>query len=140
MAIPRPPDDQPGGQSLRCRRVAEAIKETASTIITQELADPRLGFVTVTGVKVSPDLREAKVFVSIMGEQADRSKTMKALEHAAGFIKRRCGDSLKLRFTPQIKFEFDPSVDKAARLSELLYSDSKDQPEKLEPMDETEAE
>jgi ribosome-binding factor A len=138
MAIPGSPEET-SGPSLRCRRVAEALKEVLGQIITQELSDPRLGFVTVTRVKVSPDLRQARVFVSVLGEGADRSKTLAALQHAAGFIKRRCGDELELRFTPRLRFEFDEGIDKSIRVSELLYSEGQQPPpEKLPPLEEPE--
>jgi len=140
MAIPQNLD-RPEGTSLRCRRVAESIKETVGRVVTQEMSDPRLGFVTVTSVKVSPDLRQARVFVSVLGAEADRSKALAALKHAAGFLKRRCGDELKLRFTPNLRFEFDEGIDKSIRVSELLYSQSEDaSPEKLPPLEEGEPE
>ena len=134
--MPRSPDEAPG-PSLRVRRVAEALKEVAGQVITQELSDPRLGFVTVTRVKVSPDLREARVLVSVLGGEADRAKTLAALRHAAGYIKRRCGDELQLRHTPKISFEFDEGIDKSIRVSELLYEGREGgPPEKLPPMEE----
>jgi ribosome-binding factor A len=124
------------GTSLRCRRIAEALKGVVGQIITQELSDPRLGFVTVTGVKVSRDLKQAMVKVSVLGEQSGRRKTLAALSHAAGFIKRRCSDELGLRFTPNMKFEFDEGIDKSIRVSELLYSGEEVPPEgKLPPFE-----
>ncbi len=134
MAIPRSPDEA-GGPSLRVRRVAEALKEVVGRVITQEISDPRLGFVTVTRVEVTRDLRDARVLVSVLGGEADRSKTLAALEHAAGFVKHRCGDELQLRFTPRISFEFDEGIDKSIRVSELLYEGKTGgPPEKLPPM------
>jgi ribosome-binding factor A len=138
-----PPESEDGqsGTSLRCRRVAESVKETLGRIVTQEMSDPRLGFVTVTNVKVSPDLRQARVFVSVLGAEGDRSKALAALKHAAGFLKRRCGDELKLRFTPNLRFEFDEGIDKSIRVSELLYSQGDAAaPEKLPPLEEGGAE
>ncbi len=131
------PEDY-SGSSLRCRRVAEALKEALGRIITQELSDPRLGFVTVTSVKISPHLKQAKVLVSALGGEAGRGKTLGALSHAAGFIKRRCGDELNLRFTPNLKFEFDDGIEKSIRVSELLYAEEDEtSPEKLPPFDES---
>jgi ribosome-binding factor A len=134
-----PPEriDEKSGESLRCRRVAEALKEVIGQVISQELSDPRLGFVTVTRVKVSPDLKQARVFVSVMGGDAERSKSLAALRHAAGFIKRRCGDELELRFTPRLVFEFDAGIDKSIRVSELLYSQGREPaPDRLPPLEE----
>jgi ribosome-binding factor A len=129
------------GQSLRCRRVAEALKEVCGQVITQELNDPRAGFVTVTRVKVTADLKHARVFVTVLGEESDRSKALAALKHAAGYIKRRCGDELKLRFTPYLAFELDRGVDRSIRVSELLYSASHEPPpEKLPPLEDAPSE
>ncbi len=129
MAIRNPQSlEESDGTSLRCKRVAEALKSIVGQIITQELSDPRLGFVTVTGVKVSRDLKLATVKVSVLSDDAGRGKTLAALSHAAGFIKRRCGDELDLRFTPNLKFEFDEGIDKSIRVSELLYSEDGESP------------
>ena len=129
------------GQSLRCRRVAEALKQVIGQVITQELSDPRTGFVTVTRVKVAADLKQARVMVTVLGEQSDRSKALAALRHAAGYIKRRCGDELQLRYTPYLEFEFDSGVDKSIRVSELLYSAGQEPPaEKLPPLEDAPAE
>lgn len=136
MAFPKPagyPDSE-GGLPLRARRVAEAIKEEASRVITQRLADPRLGFVTVTRVKVTRDLRSAVICVSVLGDRADRSRTMHALEDAAGYVQSLCGKRLGLRFTPRVQFQFDPGVDNSIRVSELLrQADGAGGPPPLEP-------
>ena len=130
-------DDDGSGTSLRCRRVAESIKEVAGRIVTQELSDPRIGFVTVTRVKVSPDLKQARVFFSVLGDGKQRDLALDALRHAAGFIKRRCGDELDLRYTPNLRFEFDEGIDKSIRVSELLYSQGDEEaPEKLPPLED----
>lgn len=124
------PEVEPGtgGESLRCRRVAEAIKEIAGQVVTQELADPRVGFITITRVKVSPDIRIARVYYSAFGGQADRAKAHAALQHAAGFVRRRVGDDLQLRFTPELIFQYDEGIDKSIRLSELLHEGDKTGP------------
>ena len=132
MAIPRHHEED--ATPLRVRRVAEALKEEASLIITQRLADPRLGFVTVTSAKVSRDLREAVIYVSIMGSRGDRSKTLHALRDATGFIKQACSERLKLRFTPNLRFEFDEGIDKSIRVAELLRQAAEEPPPK--PLEE----
>src|SRR5512135_544593 len=132
MSIPRHHAEE--GEPLRVKRVQEAIKEEAGVVITQQLADPRLGFVTVTRVKVTRDLREAVIYVSILGGEGERSKTLRALADAAGFVKRSCGERLQLRFTPAVRFEFDPGVDKSIRVAELLKQASEEaRPEPLRP-------
>jgi ribosome-binding factor A len=135
MAIPRHHEED--GEPLRVKRVAEAIKEEASLTITQKLADPRLGFVTVTRVKISRDLRDAVIYISILGGTGERSKTLHALADARGFIKRGVGDRLKLRFTPNLRFEFDEGIDKSIRVAELLRQASEEPPPKpLKPLEE----
>ena len=126
MAIPRKKEEE--AEPLRVRRVQEAIKEEASLVITQQLVDPRLGFVTVTRVKVVRDLRSAIIYVSVMGGSGERSKTMHALKDARGFIKRAVGDRLQLRFTPELCFEFDVGIDKSIRVAELLRQASEEPP------------
>ena len=113
---------------LRVKRVAEALKEEASLVITQKLADPRLGFVTVTRVKISRDLRESVIYISILGGAGQRSKTLHALADAVGYVKRAVGDRLKLRITPNLRFEFDPGIDKSIRVAELLRQASEEPP------------
>ena len=135
MGIPKHHEE--GGEPLRVKRVAEAIKEEASLTITQQLSDPRLGFVTVTKVKISRDLRDAVIYISIMGGSSERSKTLHALADAAGFVKRAVGDRLKMRFTPSIRFEFDDGIDKSIRVAELLRQASEEAPpEPLQPPEE----
>ena len=135
MAIPRHHEED--GEPLRVKRVAEAIKEEASLTITQKLADPRLGFVTVTRVKISRDLRDAVIYISILGGTSERSKALHALADAAGFIKRGIGDRLELRFTPNIRFEFDEGIDKSIRVAELLRQASEEPPPApLKPLEE----
>lgn len=104
----------------RQERVAQILKEEISTIIVQELRDPRLGFVTVTDVTLSPDLRTARVKVSVLGEPGDERKTMHALRSAAGFIQQGVADRVTLKFTPVLRFEVDESVKKSVRLSRLI--------------------
>jgi ribosome-binding factor A len=135
MGIPKHHEEE--GEPLRVKRVAEAIKEEASLTITQQLSDPRLGFVTVTKVKISRDLRDAVIYISILGGSSERSKTLHALADAAGFVKRAVGDRLKMRFTPGIRFEFDEGIDKSIRVAELLRQASEEPPpEPLKPLEE----
>jgi ribosome-binding factor A len=106
---------------LRLLRINESIKETLSSIITAEgLKDPRVGFVTVTGVETSPDLRHAKVFVSVLGGRTERDLTMKALEKSRGFLQARINASLHMKRTPQLQFLYDETLDNALRIERAL--------------------
>ncbi len=102
------------------RRVDEAMREVLSDAIAKELKDPRIGFVTVTGVKTSPDLRHARVYVSVLGDEPERAATIEGLRSAHGFLQRRLSTQLTLKHTPSLTFEYDESVDRGMRISRLL--------------------
>jgi ribosome-binding factor A len=102
------------------RRVNEAIRVILSDAIARGLKDPRVGFVTVTGVKTSSDLRHARVYVSVFGDQAERTESMAGLHSAHGFLQRRVASELTLKHTPLLSFEYDESIDHGMRISELL--------------------
>lgn len=106
--------------SLRHSRVAEEIKKEVSLIIPQEVKDPRVGFVTVTGVEVTNDLRYAKVFVSVLGGDEDEKRSLSALNKAKGLVRSELGKRIRLRFAPEITFVVDKSLDQGARISQLL--------------------
>ena len=105
--------------SDRMRRVNEAVREVISEGIG-ELKDPRVGFVTVTGVETSADLRHATVFVSVLGSESKRTKTLDALAAAHGVLQARVARELRLKRTPQLTFEYDPSVERGVRMSQLI--------------------
>ena len=104
----------------RMRRVDEAMRAVLSDAIATDLKDPRIGFVTVTGVKTSPDLRHARVYVSVLGDDLERSATIDGLRSAHGFLQRRLADELMLKHTPSLTFAYDDSVDRGMRISHLL--------------------
>jgi ribosome-binding factor A len=104
----------------RMRRVDEAMRAVLSDAIAKDLKDPRVGFVTVTGVKTSPDLRHARVYVSVLGDEPQRSETISGLRSAHGFLQRRLASELTLKHTPSLTFEYDESVDRGMRISRLL--------------------
>src|SRR5438445_8020982 len=106
--------------SGRMRRVDEAVREVLSDAIATDLKDPRIGFVTVTGVKTSPDLRHARVYVSVLGGDPERSASIDGLRSAHGFLQRRLADELILKHTPSLTFEYDESVDRGMRITRLL--------------------
>lgn len=103
----------------RVERVREEIKKEASDII-RRLKDPRVGFVTVTDVEVSGDLRHVKVFVSVYGDEESQSETMMALSNATGFVRTEIGRRIRLRHTPEIQFKIDESMERGARIFKLL--------------------
>lgn len=106
--------------SDRIRRVNEAMREVLSAAITSELKDPRVGFVTVTAVETSPDLRHARVFVSVLGADPVRRRSLDGLRSAHGFLQRRVAGELRLKHTPTLDFLYDDTVDRSARIAELL--------------------
>jgi ribosome-binding factor A len=101
------------------RRVNEAVKEVVSEGVN-ELKDPRIGFVTVTGVETSPDLRHARVFVSVLGSDAKRAKTLDGLAAAHGVLQARVAKELRMKRTPQLAFEYDPTVERGVRMTQLI--------------------
>src|ERR1700716_3102059 len=102
------------------RRVDEAVRAVLSDAIAKDLQDPRVGFVTVTGVKTSPDLRHARVYVSVLGDESVRTDSLAGLRSARGFRQGRVAAELTLRHTPTIVFEFDDSIDRGMRITQLL--------------------
>ncbi|WP_456275455.1 30S ribosome-binding factor RbfA [Bacillus sp. AK128] len=106
--------------SLRATRVGEQMKKELGEIIGRKIKDPRVGFVTVTDVEVTGDLQQAKVFISVLGDEEQRQNTLKGLAKAKGFIRSEIGQRIRLRKTPEITFEFDESVDYGNRIENLL--------------------
>lgn len=106
--------------SRRPERLAEVIKEEVSLMLQGELKDPRIGFATITGVEVSADLRHAKIYVSVYGSSEEQKATMEALHSAKGYVKSELGRRLRLRYAPEIVFKLDPSIERGARIMELL--------------------
>lgn len=104
----------------RQEKVAEAIKKEVSLIIHDELKDPRLGFVTVMRVEVTADLRQAKIFFSVLGKDEDYKRTQEALDSALGFIRRLIAQRINLRFVPELIFREDRSNEYSIRIQEVL--------------------
>jgi ribosome-binding factor A len=101
------------------RRVNQALKEVLSEGVG-ELKDPRIGFVTVTGVETSTDLRHARVFVSVLGSASKRERSLAGLAAAHAVLQARVARELRLKRTPQLSFEYDPSVERGVRMSQLI--------------------
>lgn len=115
--------------NYRSHRLAEELKNEISTIIAQDVRDPRVGFATVTRVEVSPDLRHARVYVSIYGSQEEKIRTLQALAGATPFIRRQVGARIRLRHTPELLFTFDDTVEYGDRMMQLIDEIKKELPE-----------
>ena len=102
------------------RRVDEAVREVLSDAMTTDVKDPRVGFVTVTDVKTSADLRHARVYVSVLGSAAEQSDSISGLQSAHGFLQRRVASELRLKHTPQLEFVHDDTAERADRVERLL--------------------
>jgi ribosome-binding factor A len=105
--------------SERMRRVNESVRQVLAEALL-ELKDPRIGLVTVTGVDTAPDLRHAVVFVSVLGSERKREATMQGLEAAHGVLQSRIARELRMKRTPQLTFEYDASVERGVRMSQLI--------------------
>jgi len=108
--------------------VADQIRQTLAEIVMQELRDPAIGFVTVTGVELSSDLRYAKAFVSIMGSSSEKSATLSALRKAAPFARRTLGERIRLRHVPELSFLEDTTESRAGRIEELIHEIEEERP------------
>jgi ribosome-binding factor A len=113
--------------SHRANRVGEQMKKELGDIIGRKIKDPRIGFVTVTDVEVTGDLQQAKVFISVLGDEEQRENTLKGLAKAKGFIRTEIGNRIRLRKTPEIIFEWDESIDYGNRIDTLLHQLHKDE-------------
>lgn len=104
----------------RTQRVADQVLHEVAQILQREVKDPRVGFVTLTGAKVSPDLHYAWLYYTVFGEEGVRRETSKGLESATPYIRRELGRRLRLKATPELRFEFDESVERGLRMEELF--------------------
>ena len=109
----------------RMRRVDEALREVVAAAVA-DLSDPRLGFVTVTGVDTSSDLRTAKVFVSVLGDSTERDDTLDALRSSHGVIQSRIAAEMRMKRTPTLTFHYDDTIEKGVRISHLLDEGEED--------------
>ena len=110
----------------RMRRIDESMREVVAAAIS-ELADPRLGFVTVTGVDTSSDLRTARVYVSVLGDETERAATLEALRSSHGVIQSRIASETRMKRTPTLTFHYDDTIEKGVRISHLLDDGSEDE-------------
>jgi ribosome-binding factor A len=119
--------------SHRTERVAEQIREEVSQILSTELADPGVGVITVTRVKVTPDLSLARVYWTIMGDQAERKKTQKALGRAAAYVRHLLSTRMSLRRSPEVQFLFDQSVAAQDRVEQILQELKQEEADRTAP-------
>jgi ribosome-binding factor A len=106
--------------SARMRRVNEAVREVVSAHISEDLSDPRIGFVTVTAVDTSTDLRQARVYVTVLGDEHARSEALAGLTSSRGYLQAQVGAELSIKRTPKLAFLYDESTDRGIRLSQLI--------------------
>lgn len=106
----------------RRRRLAELLKKEISDLVVREIKDPRIGFVSITSVDLSADLRHAKVLISVLGNENERKASLAGLRSATGFIKRELGNRLRLKYVPSISIVYDDSIEQGARIISLIDS------------------
>ncbi len=107
-------------EGKRSEKVADLIQKEVSQMLVKSIKDPRIGFVTITKVTVSDDCRFAKVYFSVAGTLAERESSGRGLDSAKGYIRKELGRRLRLRYTPEIAFQFDPSIEYAIHIEEVL--------------------
>jgi ribosome-binding factor A len=106
----------------RSERVADLIRKEVSQMLVRSIKDPRIGFVTITRVALSEDCRFAKIYFSVTGGLEEREKSIKGLDSAKGYVRKELGRRIRLRYTPEIVFQFDPSIEYAIHMEELMQS------------------
>ncbi|MDQ0494318.1 MULTISPECIES: 30S ribosome-binding factor RbfA [Paenibacillus] len=112
---------------IRTGRVGEQIKKELSLLIQTELKDPRIGFITVTGVDVTNDLSQAKVYLSVLGDEEQKTSSLKALDKANGYLRSELGKRIRLRHVPELIFKIDESIAYGSRIEKLLSDIDKDE-------------
>jgi ribosome-binding factor A len=110
----------------RADRVADSVRAAVAELILRELKDPRIGLVTITAVEMTDDLKHARIFFSVVGDEDARRRSLAGLQSAAGFLRREVGRRLQLRYAPELTFRLDPTPERAQRLTDLLHSTNKD--------------
>ena len=107
-------------EGKRSEKVADLIQKEISEMLLRKLKDPRIGFVTITRVAVSEDCRLAKIYFSVAGTPAERERSIEGLNSAKGYVRRELGRRMKLKYTPEITFQFDPSIEYAIHIGEVI--------------------
>jgi len=117
----------------RPERVGHMVQQLLAERFARGMRDPRIGFVTITGVKMSPDLREARVYWTVHGDAAEREHTARGLENARGFLRREIALELKLRVTPDLRFTYDEAIDRGERIEQLIRQVHEEEDARAEP-------
>ncbi len=120
----------------RQRRLGQLLKQEISELLAREIKDPRIAFVSITSVDVAPDLRHAKVYISVLGSESERKSTIAGLRSAAGYIRRELGSRLSLKYAPEIRIMYDDSIEEGSRILALIQSVVPEQEEEQAPDDE----
>ena len=107
-------------RNRRLRRVDELLRQEIARLIAEEVRDPRVGFTTVMDARVSPDLRHARVYVSVLGDDREKEAAVAALQRASGFLRGRLGAIVEMKYLPELEFELDRSLEQASRIEEIL--------------------
>jgi ribosome-binding factor A len=115
--------------AYRAEKLAQELKEKLSVLIARELRDPRIGLATITNVKLSPDRRYARLFVSVLGSTEEQRQTLTALNDSAGFLRRQIGARIRLRHIPELIFVFDGSIEYGARMEQILEEVKRELPD-----------
>lgn len=116
-------------EGKRSKKVADFIRQEISEMLLREIKDPRIGFITITRVTVPEDCRSARVYFSVMGTAEDRNRSLDGLNSAKGYVRRELGHRMRLKYTPEIFFQFDPSIEYAIHLEEVLHDLQKERKE-----------
>ncbi len=105
---------------VRTNRVAEQIKKELGIVIQREMKDPRIGFITVTGVEVTNDLSQAKIYISVLGQEEQKQESLKALEKAQGFLRSEIGSRIQMRHVPELVFKLDHSIEYGNKIESII--------------------
>jgi ribosome-binding factor A len=119
--------------TTRAARVGEQMREVLAQKIRTEMKDPRVGFLSIVKVEVAGDLRHAKIYVSVLGDDQQKKDSLKALTHAAGFLRSEVGQAMQLRYTPELHFVLDESIEHGAKIAKLLVQVQQENKEKESP-------
>ena len=114
--------------SRRTDRMSSLVQIELGELIVKKLKDPRIGFVTVTGVDMTPDLKQARVYYTVLGKEKERRETQRGLEHSAGYLQHEIAVRLKLRYTPKLMFRFDESLERGIVIEKILHDLKENEP------------
>lgn len=112
---------------IRASRVGEQVKKELSHVLQHEMKDPRIGFVTITAVEMNGDLQQAKVYISVLGDEEQKRQTLDGLDKAKGYLRTEVGRRIHLRHTPELMFKFDESIEHGQHISKLLEEVNRDE-------------